>query len=58
METRILESKDIDYMLSIVKTSLNDKIKAEKLYGLCNFKSLNDTIAKDNAQRKDDLEKL
>ena len=58
MGIRILRNEDIDYMLSIVESNLPDKEKAKILYSFCNFKTINDTLERENVDRKNDLERL
>ena len=58
MGIRILRNEDIDYMLSIVESNLPDKEKAKILYSFCNFKTINDTLERENVGRKNDLERL
>ena len=58
MGIRILRNEDIDYMLSIVESNLPDKEKAQILYSFCNFKTINDTLERENVGRKNDLERL
>ena len=48
MGIRILRNEDIDYMLSIVESNLPDKEKAKILYSFCNFKTINDTLEREN----------